>query len=192
MRVEFDATINDRLAANWRAKGSLWKVCVGSVMLVSGVWYLGTVFLWQIPEIATSGLAKEVALGVAFVVGLSVLFLFTRFIRFGQRRALRKMLHGAETFRVVMELTPRGVSVEDPTAQVLIAWPKIKGVHVRGKTIDIVTFHGLILWVPKRAFGSPEEATRFVETVKAYLAEPVRTQGVSESDTHPTSSIQKK
>src|ERR1019366_9995699 len=158
MRVEFDATINDRLAANWRAKGSLWKVSVGGILIVSAVWYLGTVFLWQIPEIATSGIAKEVAVSVAFVIGLSVLFLFHQSLRFGQRRALRKMLHGAETFRVVMELTPRGVSVEDPTAQVLIAWPKIKGVYVRGKTIDIVTFHGFILWVPRRAFESPEEA----------------------------------
>jgi hypothetical protein len=195
MRVEFAATIDDRLAAFWRANFSTarsrWKLKAACLLAVLGVWLVGTQLLWLIPDIAASNTAKKVSVGGAFVIALSFPFLVFWLIQFDQRRALRKTLHGAETFRVVMELSPRGVSLSDPTAQVLYDWPKIKGVTITGQTIDIVTFHGHTLWVPKRAFESPEEETLFVETVKAHLAEPSRTQGAGGSDHPATGRIQK-
>ena len=192
MRVEYEGTIDDRLAAHWRARGSFWWIGLGCVLICSYVCYFGTAYLWKFPEIAASSIAKAVAVSVAFVFGLAVAFLVMRFIRFLHRRSLRKMTHGAETFRVVMELTPRGVSIDDPSAHVFFDWTKIKGVYVRKKAVDIVTFHGFILWVPRREFESPEEETLFVETVKAYLAEEVRTHGVSGPDKHTKGSIEKR
>ena len=139
----------------------------------------GIVVFALLPESFT---VKLVVASLA-AIGGAVLYplLYQKTLRRRLRKYCLEQLGTEEPFPVEVELSPEGVCTRQKTAQIIFEWPNVEAIQETSDSIDILTRHGGIVVVRKRAFESPEAMRRFTEEAQHYLAESKNSLGTATS-----------
>jgi len=173
MRVQFDATLDDMVDAAFRevsrsrslSRSRRWDYL--AVSIVAGILAGITTYL-VIPD------TREIRLVLAGVAAVGSAAITPIAQRLSAKRRVRAYLReklGSETpFNVEVELSREGVSANQKTGKVILAWHQIDSIHETTDSIDILPRHGGIIVVRKRAFASNEMMQQFIQEAQSYLA----------------------
>ena len=155
-RVSFTATVDDIVAfvRLLQRRLNLIAIVLGlAVMTVGGI---------------VAVLAQDPLTGAwTFVVGvLFVLLAGTEFLdRWRVRRSAKSLIGSDFAYRI----DEKGVSVVPPTETGRVAWSEVSDVVENERVLILKRGRTPVVWVPKRAFASPEEAAAVADYARGKI-----------------------
>jgi hypothetical protein len=175
MRVEFDATIKDvvdvamkSMTASRPTSVQGWIEYIFNSAIAAAFSAMFMYFLC-----ALSNELLQVRLILCTIAGVASALAWPYFFRSATKESLRRryreMLGSKAPFRVVVEISAKGVLFTQLSAQHLYEWDAIEEIAESPEGIFFRTrFHGIAA-VRNRAFATAEMKTEFVEQARRYL-----------------------
>ena len=175
MRVQFEATLDDlvdvhvralarsRVARGWRWEGSLLCGLLAGIGLFLSLSVLGDLIEWPFEA--------KLALSIVGAIAGAVVYPFSyrRTIAHRLRKYCREQIGAELPFTVEVELHLEGVRVKQLGADITFEWASVEDIQEREDSVDIVTRHGGMVAVRRRAFDSFGAMEEFVDLARRYL-----------------------